>query len=164
MNEKLESVLFQVASDTLEQLAFLFSSPEYINCCPDYEQVVVASVSFSGHFSGKVSLMIAYDILDELTENMLGIDKSEELSLEQKHDALKESINIVCGNLLPFIGGKKALFSIDSPVIIQEKEDKRKALKNDQHQGYFASARLSIDDKPCYFYLLIDDKDAELEI
>lgn len=162
MSDNLESILYKVASVTLEQLAFLFSSFEDIQCKPDYDTVVVASVSFSGQFSGTLSIMIVDDILDELTENMLGIDGADEVPIDQKHDALKETINIVCGNLLPAIGGKRSLFSIGSPIIILDNEAKKKAVNNENTQKRWTVARLSIDDNSCGFFLLIDE-DAKLE-
>jgi CheY-specific phosphatase CheX len=163
MNSQLEPILYKIASKTLEQLAFLFSSPEEVNCCPNYDKVLVASISFTGHFSGTVRMMIYSEVLDELTENMLGVDDAAELTLDQKHDALKETINIVCGNLLPLIGGKRSLFSIGSPCLILDNDAKKKAVKNCNEHPFSAVARLSIDDKLCSFFLLLDD-DVKLDI
>ena len=163
MNNHLESILYEIVSSTLEQLAFLFSSPEEVHCCPNYDVVLVASISFSGHFSGTIRMMISNKLLDELTENMLGVDNIDALAIDQKHDALKEAISIVCGNLLPLIGGKRSIFSIGSPSLILDNDAKKKAVKHCSEHPFAAVARLSIDDQLCSFFLLLDD-DVKLDI
>jgi len=39
------------------------------------------------------------------------------LSADEQHDALRELINVICGNLLPLIGGGTAEFRIQTPFI-----------------------------------------------
>ena len=157
MNNHLESILYETASNTLEQLAFLFSFPEEVICCPNYDTVLVSSVSFSGCFSGTVRMMIANEVLDELAENMLGVVGADELTLDQKHAALKETINIICGKLLFDMGGKRSLFSIGSPRLILDNDAKKKAVKHCNAHPFSAVARLLVDDKLCAFFLLLDD-------
>ena len=38
--------------------------------------------------------------------------KEEEIDSEQKFDAIKETLNILCGNLLPEIAGNQDIFNI----------------------------------------------------
>ncbi len=83
-----------------------------------YDSAVAASVSFAGPFSGNLIMVVSGQILPELTGNMLGVDDNAETTLEQRHDALKELINVICGNLLPTIAGKHSIFNVNAPVIL----------------------------------------------
>lgn len=151
MNEQLNKILYEVAADTLEKLAFIFSFPEdELGDIPS-ESSVAARISFTGPFSGTLVLKMSAQVILELSANMLGVDE-EEMTLEQQHDALKETINVICGNLLPAIGGKEAVFNIDAPGIIGEGESEVDvaATKAD------SIARLSIDDEQCDVLLFVD--------
>jgi hypothetical protein len=48
---------------------------------------------------------------------MLGADDGSALPADEQHDALRELINVICGNLLPMIGGGTAEFNIQTPFI-----------------------------------------------
>lgn len=149
MNNEISKTMSRVAIDTLEQLAFIFSSPseEIDMLTPD---ATVASVPFSGPFSGR--LMMKMDALPvlELVSNMLGIEE-DEIDSEQKFDAIKETLNILCGNLLPEIAGNQDIFNIKTPRIIPKEE-----LIEDENEEAFAATGLSIDDEMCSIYLFVD--------
>jgi hypothetical protein len=71
-------------------------------------------------------------------------------------DALREALNVICGNLLPRIGGTEAVYDIQAPgdsgrrccrsLLDQIKTDPR---------GY-ASALLSLDDGGCQLYMRLN--------
>ncbi|MEW6260166.1 MAG: chemotaxis protein CheX [Thermodesulfobacteriota bacterium] len=112
----LNATLMKVASEMLESLAFMFSTPEGTDFDPpDIGEFRILFVEFHGPFSGKLVLMAAEETLPELTASMLGVEESEIMS-EHMEDALKETLNVVCGNLLPRIAGEQAVFNISSPV------------------------------------------------
>jgi len=145
--------LHRVAEEILEKLAFMFSFPEEENGGIDYDSSVAASVSFAGPFSGNLIMVVSGQILPELTGNMLGVDDNAETTLEQRHDALKELINVICGNLLPTIAGKHSIFNVNAPVILPggtkfDSEDGREPV---------SAVRLSIEDEPCDILLFVKD-------
>lgn len=118
----LNAILMDVASETLESLAFMFSTPESTDFdVPEADDNLIVSVEFDGPFSGRLVVTAAAETLPELATSMLGIE-AEDVSVHQKEDALKETINVVCGNLLPFVAGKEAVFNIFQPVIISRIE------------------------------------------
>ena len=158
MNEQAIEILTRVAGETLEQLAFIFSFPEEERDTLEDDSLVATSVSFAGPFSGTLVMTISAQILQELTANMLGMDDEEEIALDQQHDALKETINVICGNLLPAIAGKKAVFDLDAPKIIDEAEAIKKAAKTNDGRAPTAIVRLDIDDEPCDLFLFGDIK------
>lgn len=118
MKEPIKETLYRVAIEVLEKIAFVFSSreDERENLGPD--SAVTVKVDFSGLFNGVVVMALSKGILPEITGNMLGIDDSEETSVEQQHDAIKELINVICGNLLPAVAGKNMVFNVDTPEIV----------------------------------------------
>lgn len=149
MNKKVSKTMSRIAIETLEQLAYIFSSPSEKNdiLTPD---ATVASVPFSGPFSGRLTLQIDKLPALELVANMLGIDENE-IDSEQKTDAIKETLNILCGNLLPEIAGDQKIFHIKTPHIISNDE-----VIESQNEEAFAATTLSIDDKMCSIYLFVD--------
>uniref|UniRef100_A0A7C4MR39 Chemotaxis phosphatase CheX-like domain-containing protein n=1 Tax=Desulfatirhabdium butyrativorans TaxID=340467 RepID=A0A7C4MR39_9BACT len=112
----LNATLMEVASEMLESLAFMFSTPDTTDFDPpESDAFRIVTVEFDGPFSGALVLMAAEETLPELTASMLGVEETE-ISSEQKEDALKETLNVVCGNLLPRIAGKEAVFDIARPI------------------------------------------------
>jgi len=115
-----QEVLYRVAEETLESLAFMFTECDEEEKGKESEAPTWVRISFSGPFSG--SLMVGVDpgVLGELAENMLGTE--DEVTLAEKEDALRELANVICGNLLPEIGGKEEIFQLEAPQIISGEE------------------------------------------
>lgn len=116
--ENWNDILTQVVVEALEKLAFMFAMREdELSDVPE-GLPLTARTSFTGPFSGTLVLSFSTQVLDELTANMLGVDE-DETNAEQKADAFREALNVVCGNLLPAIGGETAVFNIRMPEIIR---------------------------------------------
>jgi len=156
MSEQLKEILSRVAGETLEQLAFMFSLPEDERSCMIPDSAVAATIPFSGSFSGKLVMIVSTLFLPELAANMLGVDE-EEIVLNQQHDALKETINIICGNLLPAIAGNEVVFNIDAPVIITEVEAIKDVIKDNDNK-LATMVKLNIEESECDLFLFIDGK------
>lgn len=156
MAESIDQILSRVAAKSLEKLAFIFSFPTAEDDDFVYESAVAASVHFNGKFSGRLIIITEPQILVELTSNMLGIDDDEETTRDQQEDALKETINIICGNLLPELAGEAEVFHIDSPEIIAGTEEITSAIAGGNGQKPVSEVKLSIDDEKCALYLFGD--------
>jgi CheY-specific phosphatase CheX len=119
-----DDLLFQVAEKTFGELAFLLIEPEETvpsSRHPSPMWGYAARVEFTGPFGGLMHLAITEDMLRPLAANMLGIDVDEELPEGvRREDALKELLNVTCGNLLPRIGGNEAVFHIAAPTLLSE--------------------------------------------
>lgn len=111
-------ILLEVGASTLEQLAFMFSTPESEDRQMDTEDAVGCRVAFSGPVAGEVTVLISAEALPELASNMLGIDEGDDVEPAQLEDALRETGNIICGNLLPAVFGKEAVFDLMAPEFI----------------------------------------------
>ena len=151
MNEKLRNKLSGIVINTLEQLAYVFFSRADADTDLSSAECMAASVSFTGPFSGRLTMDMTPSAVRELTANMLGEEESH-ITTEQQHDALKEAINILCGNLLPEIGGTQNIFNIEAPQIISEGESCEK-----DGQIPMAVANLSSDDALCEISLFVDE-------
>jgi len=117
MDAAISRILSDVVVDTLEKLAFLFAAPLEGPASEGTRELATVRVRFSGPVCGGMQLSLSRPVLAELAGNMLGADDGSALSADEQHDALRELINVICGNLLPIIGGGTAEFNIQTPFI-----------------------------------------------
>ncbi len=150
MTDQAKETIYRVAEDVLEKLAFLFSFREEEREAMDYGAAVVVGVSFTGQFEGRLLMAVSGDVLPELAANMLGIE--EETGPEEQQDALKELINVICGNLLPELAGRKQLFNVNAPGILGAEEISAIASSPPT-----AAAKLALEEGQCDLMLYLDD-------
>jgi len=147
MEQQLKSILTSVTNDTLEKLAFLFAfaDEERVNDSPD--PAVVGRVDFHGYFDGFLLMRISDSVIPELASNMLGLDDDAQIAKAQQQDALKELLNVICGNALPAIAGDQVEFNIAAPEILSSMD----------------SAHLNQKDKPaCIVRLMLEEGSCDL--
>jgi hypothetical protein len=118
MNDTLEPILREVAEDTLQSLAFLFPLE------PEAEvdqtgETAIAKVNYTGPCSGCLLVTVPRSMLPPLTANMLGLPEAQAPAGEEEVDALKELANVICGNLLPAVAGREAVFRISAPEVLE---------------------------------------------
>jgi hypothetical protein len=148
MNPVISRQLVEVTADTLEKLAFIFTFPaDHVPALDDQNQECVR-VDFRGAFSGGMELSLPASALSELAVNMLGVEDDSQLSAEQQHDALKELVNVACGNLLPMLAGGAEEFNLDPPYRVSNASP---AWNDPAAVGY-----LMLDSGPCRVRLRVD--------
>ena len=118
MKNELNKILCNVAEQIFESLAFLLLMPEKDDPIPDDTPNVTASITFDGPFEGTLFLCVSEEMLPAIAVNMLGLMDDETSSVPQQHDAFKELLNVVCGNLLPRIVGTDAVFDVRAADIL----------------------------------------------
>lgn len=153
MSEQLKDTLRQVAEDVMEKLAFLlsFGSEE----SSQSNTFAAASISFSGSVTGTLIMAISDHILPQLAGNMLGLDDGEESTNEQQQDAVKELINVICGNLLPAISGKQHIFHIEPPRLVSEEiQTYIDALLLKDSNASLISVNLPLEDGECDLFFV----------
>ncbi len=155
MSDRIKTIVAKESVQTLEKLAFIFATPEDEDIEPEVGETVDVSIRFSGPFSGSMLILYPEGDLDELAANMLGLDDEDTIAGEQKLDALRETINIVCGNVLPVIGGKEAVFDIAAPQIIEAPSD-----RPDVAGG--VKVQLELDEGMCFIYISFDGEIPEV--
>ena len=112
---RFQTDLFNVSLQVFEDLGFLLPSTILNEEQKRATLDAGVTVEFSGPANGMVLLAVSGQVLSALAANMLGEDlPPPEL---QQQDALREVANVICGNLLPHIGGPDAVFDIRPPQI-----------------------------------------------
>ena len=158
MNERIRKILEETVSETFEGLAFMFGFPEDNEVPVSENNMVFAQANFEGAFSGRLMMAVSRQTVMELAVNMLGLeDEDSEISLDDQADALKEAINVICGNFLPAIGGKDVVFDIHPPEILPDTTTFSSIPKT----GLVATARLSIEDAPCQLSFYMDEENPQ---
>jgi hypothetical protein len=115
MKRKLETELYKAAILAFEGLGFLLPTPEIDDQQLNARVEAAVSVEFEGPFSGKLLLRVCGGLLPIITTNMLGEEKVPSKKLQ--YDALGEVANVICGNMLPAIGGSKHVFHVSAPKV-----------------------------------------------
>ena len=102
----------------LEKTAFLFADPiEKPEACIPEENTLRATMSFAGPHCGTVGITVSTATCTEMAENVLGIDSTDDGIDEKAKDALKEVLNIVCGQFLLDFAGEDPVFTLTIPSV-----------------------------------------------
>jgi len=157
MKAQIDKIIISTAVETMEKLAFLFSFPdeERRNAFPG--PAIAAKVGFNGLFSGSLALRMSSSVLAELASNMLGLDDEDETNQEMHLDAIKEMLNVICGNVLPALAGQEAEFSIEAPQIIAD-DGKGETI---EFQQAASIVRLMLENGHCDLILFVEGKTPE---
>ena len=155
MRAKLEEIMYEVAIDTLEKLAFLFAFPGDEGGWPE-DSMVAGKISFTGPFSGTMTMTISNEVLQELTANMLGLDDGEETTEKHRSDALKETMNVICGNLLPAVAGDDLIFDIGVPEVLSSDKSLKNGAGIPDEVDPSAKVDLAFDEGQCILLLFLD--------
>jgi chemotaxis protein CheY-P-specific phosphatase CheC len=113
----LRESLAATATLTFEDMCFFVVSPLLTDEQRDAPADAAVQVRFRGPLSGRLVVRLSTRTLPVLASNMLGdVDGSPTM----QRDALGEVANVICGNLLPIIGGTDAIYTIDpaQPTVI----------------------------------------------
>jgi len=134
MNKKLDETLGRVAEEVFESLAFVLPAFEeegdpaerYAggdseeSAPPEAADSTAASISFAGPFEGTLALSASNELLPAIAANMLGLDFGQVPSQEIQRDALKELLNVTCGNLLSEVAGEEAIFNVGGAELLAD--------------------------------------------
>jgi len=114
-----QSPLQTASTSTFESLALLL--PDVV---PSTGQLAAplahgVRVQFAGPLTGALALHVSDDVARALAANMLGVDavRGEPADAQRLiRDALGEVANVICGNLLPALAGRTAVFELGAPA------------------------------------------------
>lgn len=110
-------LLERVSSRVLEDAAFILATPlEIPPPIPPHWDALGVHLDFCGPFSGHCELWASLEMAKIMAANMLGMTASAPDAQEMCCDALKESLNILCGNLLTELAGADPVFDLGTPV------------------------------------------------
>ncbi len=109
------SELRRAGISTFEELGFVFVEDEPREEQAEQPLVWRASVGFRGPRSGTLHVDFSSEIAGELALNMLGAAPPVDVALVR--DALGEVANVVCGSLVPVLGGPGDIFQLGPPTV-----------------------------------------------
>ncbi len=107
--------LRMVAADTCAAMAFML--PDELGDALAQPPAAAASVTFQGPFCGVLTMSVSAGLMPLLAGNLLGLD-DKNVDQAAQRDALKELLNVICGNLLPVIDSAESVFDVGSPSVI----------------------------------------------
>ena len=118
-----EQAMRAVVEETFAALAFMFPVDGDGSVAPQPATMERAVVEFSGPFRGVLLLSASAAMLEPLATNMLGLEDGICSSQEQRRDAFKELLNVICGNLLPLIASPRQVFDVHEPRLLTPRDD-----------------------------------------
>ena len=131
-------------ADVLEALAFMFVEQAEPDDVPDtVDGIIEVGICFTGAANGSLKLITTQAVCDEVAINLLGCFDASELSPESSRDAIKELINITCGQFLTATAGTKPVFNLNPPTVIDTDNNTWSQMKDDESSYIF-----TIDDEP----------------
>ncbi len=149
--------LRQVFADVVSSLTFMLCEEAQDDELPAAPAAnLTVTIEFRGPLTGRIVLIAPDEICTELATNVLGLDDDEELSDEMAHDALKELLNVTCGQWLTAVAGDQPVFDLTVPSI--STVDGRGWV---QAVGQADSIAFLVDDNPVLVQLVVDNHPAE---
>ena len=154
MDPNLNETISEVVCDVFEKLAFMFGEVADRDELPAAADTNVrATMTYSGATTGSLSVTVPQEVCFEIAANVLGTD-SDEIEDAQSHDALKEVLNVLCGNLLTAVAGEDPVFDLSVPEIDQIDANAWTALVEDNNNIVFL-----IDDSPVIVRFTSEDSE-----
>lgn len=118
MAQRPEEALVRVFPDVLERMAFMFADPaDPAEVLGAGNEAVGATMRFTGIWNGTLMLAAPRSLCEELAANVLGLDPGNEGAAQKAPDALKELLNVTCGNVLTRLAGDEPVFDLTVPTV-----------------------------------------------
>jgi len=153
MHEKDSEIVEKVFCEVLENFAFLFGDPCKKNeLIANNKAYLSAMINFRGSRHGIIGVAAPVDLCVEMAAGILGIDSDDDDAGEKAGDALKEFINIMCGQLLTTIYGDEEIFNMSIPEIESMDENEWQNLVDRPE-----TIGLLVDDSPIVGYLSLEN-------
>jgi len=110
----MENAVVSVLNDMAATRAAVIK-PEKLPC---FDQTLMhAHITFEGQSSGELGLLMDPGFAAELASRILGVDKSGDLLQEMIVDAVKELLNVICGQFLTQRFGYEPAFTLGVPRV-----------------------------------------------
>ena len=136
-------ILIETMCEVLEKLAYMFGEPAEDDPVKTPAEGYLGSIKFVGHRDGELCVAVPYEMCLELSANMLGTELGDPKAEEDAGDALKELLNVSCGNILTALYGTHPTFELSVP-----EARKTGAEAWEKLAAHPESIRITIDDYP----------------
>lgn len=120
-------VFDQVTVLALEEWGMMMVEPTEVSSTvfSDGEDLYLGSTEFHGVMHGSIKVLCGHPFMNCLCRNLLGLSEDEEISEEQSQDALKELMNVFCGNFLTQTYGDDTVFDLVYPEVVHPSEEEK---------------------------------------
>jgi CheY-specific phosphatase CheX len=139
------ATLATIFSEVLADLAFLFTdeAPDAVE--PDDEWIETA-IGYRGPVNGDLTFRCPRRFTHLLAANLLGADAAAGVTPSQADDAVKEFMNIVCGQFVTANHGVEEVFNLTIPAVRVLREAPDFDLPDDDHVStlYAENCRLQL--------------------
>ena len=147
------TTLETVISNVLQELAFMFADPGTDeDAIAPQEACLKAKISFQGPLCGDLGLVFPQSLCFEMIANILGLEPEDISEPGDAEDALKELLNIVCGQFLTSAFGSGLVFDLSIPTV-----EHLDSVAWDQQQQAPDTTVLLVEDEPVLFDLAMDN-------
>lgn len=127
--------------EVFEKMYYIFLEPS--DFLPSLELKRVVQIQFSGALNGEMFGYYSAALAETMIENALSMEK-EEITDQVTEDCLKESINMICGNLLQKLEPDKVL-KLSIPCYMGEASVPRDAEASESIHLAFESEGMVMD-------------------
>ncbi len=144
MDEETREKIDEIFCDVIEKMAFMFgeSVPED-ELPPAGSEFVRTEMTFSGATEGSIVMAVPAQMCAEVAANVLGVDIDSDLAESRSCDALKELLNVTCGNILTALAGEEPVFDLHPPTLSEiNEEDWNNFLSDENTHAY------NVDENP----------------
>ena len=121
MQDQATQTLTTIFSEVLADLAFMFTEQEPSEVVPG-EGWLETTIGYSGTSTGVLRLRCAHEFSIQLAANLLGLDPDDAEIEHGAHDAVKEFMNIVCGQFTTAAYGIDDVFNLTIPQVVELSE------------------------------------------
>jgi chemotaxis protein CheY-P-specific phosphatase CheC len=153
--DQTKKILTDVFGNAAESFAYMFAEPhEGVEAPPAPESALKVNMSFHGAFSGELVLLVPETLCPAIAANALGLEPEDDEAASGARDALKELLNVTCGQLLTALAGEEPVFDLTVPEV--------SILEEGDWEAYCAvpgSVLFSLEDEPVILQLtMAEDK------
>ena len=118
MQKQKAATLATIFSDVLANLAFMYTDEEPKEASPD-DPWLETTIGYRGPTSGNLQFRCTRAFTKLLAANLLGTDPDDPDTEQNASDAVKEFMNIVCGQFVTAAHGTEEAFSLTIPEIVE---------------------------------------------
>ena len=112
------TVLGEVTVEILERFAFMLGDPVEAGAVPALPSTAwIATMKFTGPRSGALGLATTPTFARQMAANLFGRELNE-VTDEEATDALKEFLNVTCGDYLHGLEGNEPIYDLSSPTVM----------------------------------------------
>lgn len=118
MQDQTTETLTTIFSEVLADLAFMFTDQEPRDMTPGGEWLET-TIGYAGCNTGVLRLRCTRVFAIQLAANLLGLDPDDVETEHSAKDAVKEFVNVVCGQFITAAYGTEEVFDLTIPQVVE---------------------------------------------